>query len=46
MAIAYHIHFPQAEATINVLSPRPRGTIRVLSIVPRSGWLPLPEVEA
>lgn len=34
MAIAHHIHFPQAEATINVLSPRPRGTIRVLSIVP------------
>lgn len=29
---------PQAEATINVLSPRPRGTIRVLSIVPRL-WL-------
>jgi hypothetical protein len=22
MAIAHHIHFPQAEATINVLSPR------------------------
>lgn len=34
MAIAHHIHFPQAEATINVLSPKPRGTIRVLSIVP------------